>query len=103
MVFGQARFFAPVVDLASIAFPLVGGRLDYLAGRQVAALVYERRKHTINVFVFPDGNNALARTSARFVCGFHVRHWINGGTSFWAVSDLNEAELTQFCDALRSS
>jgi mycothiol system anti-sigma-R factor len=99
---GKLDFSPPVVDLASMGFPLVGGRLDYLAGRPVAALVYERQKHTINVFVFPDRDDALARATTRSVRGFHVRHWSSGGMSFWAVSDLNEVELTQLCEALKA-
>jgi anti-sigma factor (TIGR02949 family) len=98
---GKLDFSPPVVDLASIGFPLVGGRLDYLGGRPVAALVYERQKHTINVFVAPDRGDA--RASVQSIRGFHVRRWSRGGMSFVAVSDLNEAELTQFCEALRSS
>jgi anti-sigma factor RsiW len=103
---GKLDFSPPVVDLASIGFPLVGGRLDYLRGRPVAALVYQRQKHTINVFVSPDAealpvlNDAFARAHVRSVRGFHVRHWIRGGMSFWAVSDLNAAELTEFGRAL---
>jgi len=103
---GKLDFSPPVVDLASIGFPLVGGRLDYLRGRPVAALVYQRQKHTINVFVSPDEpalpvlNDAFAGAHVRSVRGFHVRHWIRGGMSFWAVSDLNAAELTEFGRAL---
>jgi anti-sigma factor RsiW len=97
---GKLDFAPPVVDLASIGFPLVGGRLDYLGGRTVAALVYERRKHTINVFVSPGPEDAFARADVQSVRGFHVRHWIHEGMSFWAVSDLNDSELSQFCRAL---
>jgi anti-sigma factor RsiW len=100
---GKLDFSPPVVDFAAIGFPLVGGRLDYLGGRPVAALVYERHKHIINVFVSPDLDGQFARTSVQSVRGFQVRHWSHGGMSFWAISDLNEIELTQFCQALESS
>jgi anti-sigma factor RsiW len=97
---GKLDFAPPVVDLASVGFPLAGGRLDYLNGRPVAALVYERRKHTINVFVSPGPDDAAARADVTSLRGFHVHRWIHGGMSFWAVSDLNDSELTQFCRAL---
>jgi anti-sigma factor RsiW len=99
---GKLDFSPPVVDPAAAGFPLVGGRLDYLDGRPVAALVYQRHKHTINVFVFPASGAAATPTSVQ-VRGFQVHHWISGGMSFWAVSDLNEAELTQFVRILQSS
>ena len=98
---GKLDFSPPVVDLASIGFPLVGGRLDYLSERPVAALVYQRQKHTINVFVWPaDGAPQVEERSVR---GFHVRRWVRGGMSFCAVSDLNDTELTQFARALQTS
>jgi len=97
---GKLDFSPPVVDLASIGFPLVGGRLDYVSGRPVAALVYQRQKHTINVFVWP-ASDAGAGLSERALRGFHVRHWVRDGMSVWAVSDLNETELTEFARALR--
>ena len=100
---GRLDFSPPVVDLASIGFPLVGGRLDYLDRRPVAALVYQRQKHTINVFVCPERDEAFARADVRSLRGFHIHHWIRDGMSFWAVSDLNDAELTEFVKALRSS
>jgi anti-sigma factor RsiW len=100
---GKLDFSPSVVDLASIGFPLVGGRLDYLRGRPVAALVYQRQKHTINLFVSPDEDPAFTRAYVRSVRGFHVHHWIHGGMSFWAVSDLNDAELTEFGRALEAS
>jgi anti-sigma factor RsiW len=95
-------FSPPVTDLAPIGFPLVGGRLDYLSGRAVAALVYQRRQHTINVFVWPASDSGEALTDARTVRGFQVRHWTHDGMAFWAVSDLNDLELDQFVKALTS-
>lgn len=99
---GKIDFAPPVADLATMGFPLVGGRLDYVSGRPVAALVYQHQKHTINVFVSPASETSAADT-ARSVRGFHVHHWIRDGMSFWAVSDLNDAELSEFARALQVS
>jgi anti-sigma factor RsiW len=98
---GKLDFSPSVVDLAPLGFPLVGGRLDYLAGRPVAALVYQRRQHTINVFIWPAADTAGALTDARSVRGFQVRHWTRDAMAFWAVSDLNDLELDQFVHALQ--
>jgi anti-sigma factor RsiW len=89
-----------VDDLASVGFPLVGGRLDYIAGRPVAALIYQRRQHAINLFVWPAPDRSAA-TDARSIRGFQVRHWTHNGMSFWAVSDLNDPELAGFARALQ--
>jgi anti-sigma factor (TIGR02949 family) len=97
---GKLDFSPPVVDLAAAGFPLVGGRLEYIAGQPAAALVYQRQKHTINVFVWPE-SGASSGVTERAIRGFHVRHWVRDGMSFWAVSDLNDAELTEFARALR--
>lgn len=88
--------FSPVVkDLASEGFPLVGGRLDYLAGRRVAAVVYKRRQHTINLFMWPAVG--LDRGPARTLTlnGYNAVTWSASGMTFWAVSDLNAGELSQ--------
>ena len=100
---GKLDFSPPVADLATIGYPLVGGRLDYLDGRPAAALIYERGQHTINVFVSPVVNEAVGEIGARTVRGFHVHHWTRDGMSFWAVSDLNDRELTEFVRALNAS
>lgn len=99
---GKLDFSPPVDDLAGIGFPLTGGRLDYIAGHPVAALVYTRAKHTINLFIWPDASLAGA-SSASAIRGFHVRHWSRAGMAFWAVSDVNDAELDQFVRALQAA
>jgi anti-sigma factor RsiW len=97
---GKLDFSPPVDDLEPLGFPLLGGRLDYVAGRPVAALVYQRRQHTINVFVWPATNNSDAPTDTRSLRGFEVCHWTRDGMAFWAVSDLNDLELDEFVRAL---
>ena len=100
---GRLDFSPPVVDLDSNGFPLVGGRLDYVGGRPVAALVYQRQKHAINVFVSPESDDPSTRDLVLNVRGFNLRHWTRNGMAFWAVSDLNGVELTEFVDALMVS
>lgn len=96
---GKLDFSPPVDDLAAIGFPLVGGRLDFLDGRPVAALVYRRQQHTINLFVSTSAA-VPEPLESRTVRGFHVRHWSRDGMSFWAVSDLNDRELNDFVNAI---
>jgi anti-sigma factor RsiW len=98
---GKLDFSPPVTDLAQAGFPLTGGRLDYLAGHPVAALVYTRGRHTINVFVWPEPSGTARSSDARAIRGFHLRHWMRAGMSYWAVSDVNDAELDQFVHALQ--
>jgi anti-sigma factor RsiW len=97
---GKLDFSPPVEDPASIGFPLVGGRVDYVSGRPVAALIYQRRQHMINLFEWP-ATEAGAPIDTRSIRGFHLQHWTRGGMSFWAVSDLNDAELAEFVRALQ--
>lgn len=99
---GKLDFSPPVEDLASDDFPLVGGRLDYLEGRQVAALVYQQRKHFINVFVWPGpAGSSSARTIAPQQ-GYNMMRWSRGGFQFWAVSDVSAQDLAEFVRLLEA-
>ena len=86
--------FAPaVVDLSSEGFPLVGGRLDYLDKRPVAALIYQRRKHFINLFVWPAESSATRPTMSISRQGYQLLHWVDSDFNYWAVSDVNVNDL----------
>ena len=74
---GRLDFAPPVKNLAAIGFPLKGGRLDYVDGRPVAALVYQRGKHIIDLYVWPQGGEGMHRTSERH--GYNVVHWTHDG------------------------
>ena len=89
-------FAPPVVDLSSEGFPLVGGRLDYLDNRPVGALVYQRRKHFINLFVWPGETEADKTTKPLSRQGYQLVHWHDSDFNYWAVSDVNEKDLQEF-------
>jgi len=91
---GKVNFSPPVTDPEPDSVPLIGGRLDYMHGRTVAALVYQRRLHVINVFVWPEGGSeALGERSEN---GYNELYWKKGGWEYWVVSDLNRDELRSF-------
>jgi anti-sigma factor RsiW len=94
--------FSPKVDnLADQGFPLIGGRLDYLGGRSVAALVYQRHQHYINLFIWPSNGTQEKEESSTRLQGYNLVHWKGGSMECWAVSDLNEGELRQFADLVQ--
>jgi anti-sigma factor (TIGR02949 family) len=99
---GKLDFSPPVKDLTGQAFPLIGGRLDYLQNRPVAALVYRRRKHSINLFIWPSSPGDGAAPAKATQQGFHMIRWTSSGMTFWAVSDLNERELQEFVRLVRN-
>ena len=72
---GKLDYTPPVRDLSREGFPLVGGRLDYLAGRSVAALVYQRRLHTINLFVWPCNDTMTPVIKRQTRRGYHMVNW----------------------------
>ncbi len=90
---GKVDFAPPVPELADQGFPLAGGRLDSIGGKTVAAIVYRRRLHTVNLFVWPAKPSA-ARSSVED--GFAIAEWSEGGLYFAAVSDIPPQELRQF-------
>ena len=92
--------FAPVVaDLSSDGFPLVGGRLDYLDNRPVAALVYQRRKHFINLFVWPAESGSTGADKRITRQGYQLLHWVDSDFNYWAVSDVSDNDLQVFKQA----
>ena len=99
---GKLDFSPPVQDLATQGFPLVGGRLDYLDNRPVAALIYQRAKHLINVFIWPSSESSDSGIKSETRQGYHVFHWTRSGMTFWAVSDLEESQLQEFVQLLQN-
>lgn len=94
---GKLDFSPPVYDFAGRGFPLLGGRLDYVGGQPVAALVYGRRQHMINVFLWPTGRGPSTRREGEFTRqGYHVLHWTTTEYTYWVASDLGVPELRDF-------
>jgi len=100
---GKLDFSPPVVDLTAQGFPLVGGRLDYLDNQPVAAIVYKRRLHYINLFIWPSTQNMGSETDTTTLQGYHLIHWTKSGMTYWAVSDVDLNELQQFVHLVQVS
>ena len=93
---GKLDFAPPVKDFSSQGFPLLGGRLEYLNNRAVAALIYQRQKHFINLYIWPaEQSNATSEVATKRQ-GYNLLHWTNSGMTYWAISDLNGVELHEF-------
>jgi anti-sigma factor RsiW len=93
---GRIDLAPPVIDLTARGFTLVGGRLDFIDGKPVAAIVYRRRVHVINLFVGQGMGPALPGPKVKTVQGFNIRRWTDQGLTLLAVSDLNADELEEF-------
>jgi len=94
---GKLDFSPPVKEVDG--FPLLGGRIEYFEGHSAAALIYGRRAHIVNLFVWPSITSTPE--SSQTQNGYQMRTWSGNGMTFWAVSDLNPAELADFVSIYR--
>jgi anti-sigma factor RsiW len=93
---GKLDFSPPVKDLTAQGFILAGGRLDYLGQTPAAALIYRRRQHVINLFIWPAASDRATGIKIQSRRGYNLIHWTQSGITYWAVSDLNTGELQEF-------
>lgn len=97
---GKIDYSPPVSDFGAEGFPLVGGRLDYIGSRQVAVLIYERRQHAINCYVWPE-NGEDSGVAERTENGYQMEDWRKAGMRFWLVSDLNGVEMRELAKLMQ--
>jgi anti-sigma factor RsiW len=97
---GKLDYAPTVIDLEAEGFPLLGGRVEHVAGAPVAALAYASRRHILNVFVWPADREQPPQRSQR--SGFNLLHWSDGAMQVWVVSDLDAVEIERFGQAWRS-
>jgi anti-sigma factor RsiW len=93
---GRVDLSPAVPNLDKAGFPLIGGRADYVRGRVVPVVVYGRRQHMINVYAWPSSSAGGSPPDDLSRNGYHFVTWRSGGIEYWAVSDLNAAELHTF-------
>lgn len=100
---GKLDYAPVVIDLADDGFPLVGGRLDYVDGQAIAALVYARNQHVINLFVRPRSTAPAPPAGLYASQGYNLAGWVQSNMQFWAVTDAGAEELRQFMAAMGSA
>lgn len=93
---GRIDFAPPVVDLATSGFPLVGGRLDYIGGKVIPALVYQHRLHRMNLFIRPAPDSAVLKARFDRRDGYGLMHWRMDGLDYWIVSDVEQVDFETF-------
>jgi anti-sigma factor RsiW len=98
---GKIDFAPQVADFSREGFVLIGGRLDYLDSHPVAAIVYRRHLHVINLFVWPAAHQANSASVAETRQGYNIVHWTKDGMAYWAVSDVELAQLEDFARMVR--
>src|SRR5207237_222896 len=100
---GRVNMSPDVPRLDSLGYPLVGGRLDYIQGHNVAVVVYARRQHVINAFSWPATRAGDLQPQASSANGYHLIRTRHNGLEVWIVSDLNLAELENFARLLNQT
>jgi anti-sigma factor RsiW len=100
---GKLDVSPPVIDLTAQGFTLIGGRLDYVDARAIAAIVYRRRAHVINLFVAQTSNTEHHAAKIEAIQGFNIRRWSDRGLNYWAVSDVGADELAEFGEKFESA
>jgi anti-sigma factor RsiW len=98
---GKLDFAPPVNDFAAEGFPLIGGRLDYLDGQPVAVLVYQRRLHPINLFVWTGSEKYAEKATPQTRQGYNILFWTRGGMTYCAISDIAVDEMQTFAALLQ--
>jgi anti-sigma factor RsiW len=95
-------FSPPVAELSLPGSVFLGGRVDYVDGRPVAALAYQQGQHVVNAFMWPsEGKDRAAVFAAER--GFQVAHWTRSGMNHWIISDLGHEEFTTVVRALEAA
>ena len=98
---GKLDYAVPATDFAAEGYPLAGGRLDVVEDAPAAALVYKRRQHVVNLFIWPSRNAGEAPVRHLFSRGYGAYRWVKDGMNYWTVSDLNDKELQDFVALVR--
>ena len=94
---GKLDCAPPVPDVSAEGFPLLGGRVERVGGKAVAALAYARDRHIINVFVWPAGRPQAPQVAVHK--GLNLQHWSDGAMQVWVVSDAEAGEVEHFSAA----
>jgi len=99
---GKLPYSPPVLDFQAQGLALQGGRMEYLGGQPVAAVVYKSGQHLINAFVWPAAQQQDSAPRPGTGSGLHTLHWVSDGMAWWLVSDVAEAELQRLASLLRA-
>ncbi|HJV94689.1 MAG TPA: anti-sigma factor [Albitalea sp.] len=95
-------FSPPVNELQIPGSVFLGGRVDYLDGRPVAALVYKQGEHIVNSFVWPS-TSSDSKVSFSSERGYLTAHWSHKGMNHWVISDVNREEFRTVVDAIAAA